>query len=135
MNVKTGRNILVALAIIAAAWLTFPKNHSKDDDPILHLDAAEFMEAVQDTTIILVDVRTAGEHAEGCIPHTRYNIDVMQKDFSQQASQLLPHGATVAIYCRSGNRSKKAADILASKGYKVIELHTGYNGWVKWNSK
>ena len=36
----------------------------------------------------------------------------------------------VALYCRSGNRSKTAARILADKGYEVIELGTGFRGWV-----
>ncbi|MDY3134231.1 MAG: rhodanese-like domain-containing protein, partial [Candidatus Egerieousia sp.] len=36
---------------------------------------------------------------------------------------------TVAIYCRSGRRSKNAAAILAKEGYKVIELAGGFNSW------
>ena len=36
----------------------------------------------------------------------------------------------VALYCRSGNRSKTAARILADKGYEVVELGTGFRGWV-----
>ena len=31
--------------------------------------------------------------------------------------------------CRSGNRSKNAARILAEKGYEVVELGTGFRGW------
>ena len=38
---------------------------------------------------------------------------------------------TIALYCRSGNRSKRAASSLSSKGYRVIELATGYNGWLQ----
>lgn len=37
----------------------------------------------------------------------------------------------IAVNCRSGKRSKKAAGILVKNGYKVIELDSGYNGWVK----
>ena len=36
---------------------------------------------------------------------------------------------TLAIYCRSGRRSKNAAAILAKEGYKVIELAGGFNSW------
>jgi rhodanese-related sulfurtransferase len=43
---------------------------------------------------------------------------------------VLPKDKSVALYCRSGNRSKRAAKILAENGYDVVELATGYNGWV-----
>ena len=35
----------------------------------------------------------------------------------------------VALYCRSGKRSKKAAAILSEKGFKVVELGKGFNAW------
>jgi len=35
----------------------------------------------------------------------------------------------IALYCRSGKRSKKAAAILSRKGYKVYELDKGFIGW------
>lgn len=35
----------------------------------------------------------------------------------------------MALYCRSGKRSKKAAAILSEKGYKVYELDKGFNAW------
>lgn len=35
----------------------------------------------------------------------------------------------MAVYCRSGKRSKKAAAILSEKGYKVFELDKGFNSW------
>ena len=50
-------------------------------------------------------------------------------DFAEKAAKL-PSDKTIAIYCRSGNRSKTAARILVDKGYKVVELASGFNGWV-----
>ena len=35
----------------------------------------------------------------------------------------------IAVYCRSGHRSKVAAGILAKNGYRVMELESGFNGW------
>ena len=43
----------------------------------------------------------------------------------------LPKDKTVAVYCRSGKRSKKAAAILVRNGYSVVELNSGYMGWTK----
>ena len=43
----------------------------------------------------------------------------------------LPKDKTIAVYCKGGGRSKQVAGVLAGNGYKVVELATGYDGWVK----
>ena len=94
------------------------------------VDVAEFEKAVSDTNHILLDVRTADEYGEGHLSGA-INVDVLRDDFLAQATHMLPKEKTVALYCRSGKRSKKAAGILADNGYKVIELNSGYNGWTQ----
>ena len=94
------------------------------------VDANEFDKIIKDTTVTVVDVRTAAEHAEGYIPGTDFNIDVLEDTYTKIATETLPKDKPVALYCRSGNRSKKAARILSEKGYEVIELGTGFRGWV-----
>jgi rhodanese-related sulfurtransferase len=94
------------------------------------VDVAEFAKAVADTSYIVLDVRTPAEHAEGHIPGTHFNIDVLDDNYTETALKLLPKDKKVALYCRSGNRSKNAARILAEKGYQVLELGTGFRGWV-----
>ena len=87
----------------------------------------EFQKVIADTTVQVVDARTAAEYAEGHIARAT-NIDVLQADFAEKASTL-DVKRTVAVYCRSGRRSKKAARILADKGYRVVELDKGFIGW------
>ena len=94
------------------------------------VDAHEFDKFIKDTTVTVVDVRTAAEHAEGYIPSTDFNIDVLEDTYTKIATETLPKDKPVALYCRSGNRSKTAARILADKGYEVVELGTGFRGWV-----
>ncbi len=89
----------------------------------------EFEIAVADTAYVVLDVRMPVEYAEGHIPGTDYNIDVLEDDFTQKALDTLPKDKPVALYCRSGNRSKKAARILTENGYEVVELAKGYLGW------
>ena len=93
------------------------------------VDVAEFAKAVADTSYVVLDVRTPAEHAEGHIPGTHFNIDVLEDSYTELALKTLPKGKLVALYCRSGNRSKKAARILAENGYQVLELGTGFRGW------
>ena len=94
------------------------------------VDANEFDKIIKDTTVTVVDVRTAAEHAEGYIPGTDFNIDVLEDTYTKIATETLPKDRPVALYCRSGNRSKTAARILSENGYEVIELGTGFRGWV-----
>lgn len=94
------------------------------------LSVEEYAKAIEDTTIVRLDVRTAEEFSDGHIANT-INIDVLKSDFEQKAVATLPKDRVVAVNCRSGRRSKNAARILVKNGYKVIELDSGYNGWVK----
>lgn len=94
------------------------------------LSVEAFRQAIADTTVVRLDVRTAEEFAEGHIEKA-INIDVLKSDFEQKATSILPKDRVIAVNCRSGKRSKKAAGILVKNGYKVIELDSGYNGWVK----
>ena len=93
------------------------------------LSVEEYAKAIEDTTIVRLDVRTAEEYADGHIEKA-LNIDVLKSDFEQKAVAALPKNKTIAVNCRSGKRSKNAAKILVKNGFKVIELDEGYNGWV-----
>ena len=52
-------------------------------------------------------------------------------DFERRAAEVLGQQRSVALYCRSGHRSKQAAAQLTRKGYTVYELSTGWMGWVE----
>ena len=93
------------------------------------LDAEAFEQVISDTSVVRLDVRSIDEYASGHIAKA-INIDVMKDDFKTKATSLLPKDKTIALYCRSGRRSKKAAGILTENGYKVIELNSGISGWI-----
>ena len=93
------------------------------------VDASEFEKAVADTAYTVLDVRTAAEYAEGHIPGTHFNIDVLEDGFEQEALKALPKDRPVALYCRSGNRSKKASQALADLGYTKIYEFGGIIDW------
>ena len=44
---------------------------------------------------------------------------------------MLQKDNPVAVYCSSGKRFKKAANIQSEKGYKVFELDKGFNSWLE----
>ena len=87
----------------------------------------EFKAEMSKSGVQLVDVRTAQEYSEGHIPGAM-NIDVNAPDFEEKI-KVLDKKENVAIYCRSGRRSKMAANKLTAAGFKVIELNTGFLSW------
>lgn len=99
-------------------------------DKFKTVEVEEFATVISDTSVVRLDVRTPDEYAEGHIDGA-INIDVLNSSFEEDAMAKLPKDKTIALYCRSGNRSKRAAAILADKGYKVVELASGYNGWAE----
>jgi rhodanese-related sulfurtransferase len=92
------------------------------------VDAERFAQIIQDTTVVRLDVRTTAEYQQGHIPGAIL-IDVTQGNFLEEAKHKLPKEQTIALYCRSGRRSKKAANLLVEEGYKVVELNAGFNSW------
>lgn len=88
----------------------------------------EFSTLIQDEAVQRLDVRTLAEYSEGHIPGT-LNINVLDESFAAMADSTLQKDRPVALYCRSGKRSKKAATILSTKGYQVYELSEGFDAW------
>ena len=84
----------------------------------------------EDSSIQLVDVRRPDEYSAGHIEKATM-INVLEPDFITKAESLLDKSKPVAVYCRSGKRSKDAAKKLTAKGFKVYDLDSGYLGWME----
>ena len=92
------------------------------------VDAGKFATIIQNTDKIqIVDVRTPDEFSEGHLPGA-VNIDVNGTDFAEQIKKF-DKKVPVAVHCRTGRRSKPAADQLVNSGYTVIELDGGIISW------
>ena len=87
-----------------------------------------FSELIADTNVVILDVRTASEFAEGHIEGA-INIDQGGSDFIEKAKSTLPIDKKIAIYCRSGRRSANAAGRLAVEGYQCVNLKGGILAW------
>ena len=92
------------------------------------LSAEEFKTKMDaDPKAALLDVRTAGEFAEGAINNAK-NIDFFSSNFRSQI-EALPKDKNYYVYCRSGNRSGQAVKFLKSKGYEAFNLDGGIMSW------
>ena len=91
------------------------------------VEADEFAREIAKENVQIVDVRTASEYAEGHILGA-VNIDVLSSDFADKIATL-DKAKTVALYCRSGRRSKSAAEQAVKQGFTVVELDGGVLSW------
>lgn len=93
-----------------------------------NLDTDAFEKKAAEEGTALVDVRTAGEYAEGHLKGAA-NIDCQEDGFLGKVEAAYPKETPLAIYCRSGKRSAAAAKKLAKAGYTVFNMLGGINAW------
>ena len=93
------------------------------------LDKKDFSTLVYtNKNIQLIDVRTADEYLEGKIKNA-VNIDFYSINFKAQLSHLQKN-KPIAVYCKKGGRSAKAASLLEEMGFKEIyDLKGGFQSW------
>lgn len=93
-----------------------------------HVSADEFAAAVAGQDVVVIDVRTAAEHAEGHLPGA-VNLDVQGPAFASQVAALDPD-VEYAVYCRSGSRSRAAMDAMGEAGIaRTVGLEGGITAW------
>ena len=80
-----------------------------------------------DSNYVFLDVRTRKEHNEKSIPNS---ILIPLHELDNRLKELeIVRNRNLIVYCRSGNRSKSATNILISHKFKAINLLNGINGW------
>lgn len=121
MNMKT-----IVTCLLAVLGLTSACGQQNFENT----DVQGFSKFVADSSVVILDVRTASEFAEGHIKGAIL-IDQGQSDFVEKAKSTLPIDKKIAVYCRSGRRSANAAGKLADIGYKCVNLKGGIIGWEK----
>lgn len=78
--------------------------------------------------IQLIDIRTSREYTSGYIKGA-ININFFDRNFMDQMSKLNKE-KEIYIYCRSGNRTSKAAARLKGQGFtKIYDLKGGILNW------
>ena len=93
------------------------------------LEKEEFKTAIQQWERQLIDVRTPEEFEAGKIGDAK-NINVLEPEVFLEEVNKLDKEKPVYVYCRSGNRSAKAAALMLEAGFtKVYDLKGGYLNW------
>ena len=113
-------------ALLAAITLIFagcarPSGYRE----ITQEEAAKIMQ--EQSGYVILDVRTKQEFAGGHIPNA---INVPNESIADKQPEQLPDkNQMILVYCRSGRRSKQAAQKLADMGYTDVREFGGINTW------
>lgn len=88
-------------------------------------DAKKIMDSGED--IIILDVREQDEFDQGHIP---CSILIPYTEIEKKSAEMLPDkDKQILVYCRSGRRSKIAAETLANLGYTNVKEFGGIIDW------
>ena len=125
------RLVLLALVLLLAAGCSGKEQSTAGDGventytQISQEEAREMMDG--DDGCILVDVRRQDEYDSGHIPGA---ICIPNESIADSQPEELPDlDQVILIYCRSGNRSKQAAEKLCRIGYTKLYEFGGILDW------
>lgn len=90
------------------------------------ISSKEAKEMMDTQEVIIVDVRTQEEYDEGYIENA---ILIPNESINQMPKELPDKDAIILVYCRSGKRSKEAANKLVDLGYTNIYDFGGIIDW------
>lgn len=130
MRIKTQRGwTLVAFAalLLASGVAGAPKFEVVD---LTAPEAKALMEKPPAEGLLILDVRTPGEYAEGHLEGAVL-ADFKSADFEAQLKKL-DRSKPVLLYCRTGNRSGKSLPTLQRLGFgKIFHFTGGITAWKK----
>jgi rhodanese-related sulfurtransferase len=105
---------------------------SGQDNGIKEVNSLEFQQMIQEKNGVLLDVRTKSEFSNGHIENAG-NLNYYALDFKRKLT-LLPQDQPIYLYCTTGYRSEKAAEVLVKNGYaNVYNLQHGIMEWESQN--
>ncbi len=100
---------------------------SESTTVFVKISAQEAKKMMDAGGVVILDVRTQEEYAEG---HIADAILLPDSEVASRAAEVLPDKeAPVLVYCRSGRRSALAAQSLKDLGYSRIYDFGGIQDW------
>ena len=120
--------VLTIIAVSCAKLFSRSHNSTMALDTFSNMGVDEFQTLIADPSVQLLDVRSQEEYDDGHIAGATL-VDVNDTAFVEKAMAVLDPQRQVAVYCRSGRRSARAASLLAAQGLKVTNLAGGIIAW------
>ena len=131
MKAKDGDTVKKMILLLVAVMLLTACGQDKENDreaPYMNITAEKAKQIMDmEEGYIILDVRTQEEYDEGHIPGA---ILIPNTEIEDRAEdELTDKNQLILVYCRSGRRSKLAAEILVELGYTNIREFGGIIDW------
>lgn len=122
------KKITMLLMVLALTVSACAESQTAEATGLIDSARAEgLIESVDD--LVVLDVRTPEEFAAGMLPGAIL-IDINNPSFTAEVEQL-DRDTPYLVYCRSGNRSATAVEIMQDLGFgEIYELADGIQAWV-----
>jgi rhodanese-related sulfurtransferase len=121
------------LLILINVNCNFSKDQTTKDGSLttVNLNTSQAKDIISsDSNLIILDVRTPEEYADGKIANA-INIDVEDESFKSKVTQL-DKSKSYLVYCKAGSRSANAVSIMHELGFtKIYNLTNGYDDWIE----
>ena len=119
------------LVLLLAVMLLTACAHTKENDreaAYMNITAEEARQIMDsEDGYIILDARTQEEYDQGHIPGS---IVISHEEIAEKAEEVLTDkDQLILVYCRSGRRSKIAAEALVELGYTNIKEFGGIIDW------
>ena len=121
--------LFIVIIIICICILMVRKSKiAEESNGIKHVSMDEIVKIMKESeNYIILDVRTIEEFNEG---HIKDAICIPNETIDENVTEELPDkDQLILIYCRSGNRSKQAANKLKDLGYTNLIEFGGIKDW------
>lgn len=120
------KKLKVFAALAAIGLLLTGCSGSSSATPKLGIE--EFAAKAAEPGVVVLDVRTPGEFAQGHLANA-INVDFQSGYFEEEIAKL-DKNATYAVYCRSGNRSGQAVKVMEDLGFTdMYDMNGGVIDW------
>ena len=120
--------VLVALLCTASCGDNSFQAEVTETNTYLQIDAEQAKQIMDsETNYVIIDARTQEEYDGG---HIKGAVLIPEYEIAERAENELPDkNQLILVYCRSGRRSKIAAQALADLGYTNVKEFGGIIDW------
>lgn len=122
--------IVIVAVILLYNFLSTKENETeKMDTAVQNVRATDFQQQIAEQPGTVIDVRTQEEYDEGHLAETDHHLNLLNGDFEAELSSL-DKNETYYLYCRTGNRSGKAAKLMVNNGFENVYNIGGFQDLV-----
>ncbi len=110
---------LFTLGLLTVMTLFMAQACAQSEADSTRINAEQFQEKVDETPGVIIDVRTQKEYNQGHLADVDHQLNLLNGDFEASLDSL-DKEKTYYLYCRTGNRSGQATELMKKNGFENV---------------